>query len=61
MSVGQAALAAGQVLLIVSGSLKNDYAVYVIASHVSRQQCMPLLKQLCSIGEVVGKQKNTKA
>jgi hypothetical protein len=37
MSVGQVALAAGQVLLIVFGSLINDYAVYAIASHVSRQ------------------------
>jgi hypothetical protein len=41
MSVGQVALATGQVLLIVFGSFINDYAVYVIASHVSRQQKEP--------------------
>jgi hypothetical protein len=37
MSIGQVALAAGQVLLIVFGSLTNGYAVYVIASHVSTE------------------------
>jgi hypothetical protein len=42
MSVGQVALAAGQVLLIVFGSVINDYAVYVIALHVSRQHYIVL-------------------
>jgi hypothetical protein len=37
MSVGQAALATGHVLLIATGPLKtNDYAVRAIASHVSQ-------------------------
>jgi hypothetical protein len=40
MSVGQVALATGQALLIVFGSLITDYAVYVIASHVSRQHSL---------------------
>jgi hypothetical protein len=42
MSVGQVALAAGQVLLIAIGSLINGYAVHVIALHDHRQQRHPL-------------------